>query len=140
MKRAPELSGLSRDHHTGLVIARHASNAAGVSEAKARTEWQRIIEHFNVEIEPHFRIEEQALLPALEDAGETTLVARTLCEHARLRELVLEPSPRNLAEFADLLRDHIRFEERVLFVKAQTRLSAAALAAIAALYESVTGV
>ncbi len=134
MKRRPELYGLSSDHHTGLVLARSARKACDCDEQAAQAEWRRIVRRFHAELEPHFRIEERTLLPALEDAGETALVARTLDEHARLRSLVLEPTSRHLSAFADQLRDHIRFEEQVLFQRAETLLDSAALARIAALY------
>ncbi len=137
MKRRPELSGLSSDHHTGLVLARRARKASHCDDRTAQAEWQRIVERFHAELEPHFQIEEQALLPVLKAAGETALVERTLNEHTRLRTLVLEPTARNLSTFADQLRDHIRFEEQVLFQRAEILIDAEALAGIAALYEAV---
>ena len=137
MKRRPELSGLSSDHHTGLVLARRARKAADGDDRMAQAEWQRIVERFYTELEPHFRVEEQALLPALKEAGEEALVERTLHEHARLRTLVLEPTARHLSTFANLLREHIRFEEQVLFQRTETLMDAEALSRIAALYDAV---
>jgi hypothetical protein len=63
---------------------------------------------------------EQALLPALKEAGEAVLVERTLNGHARLRTLAVEPTAKHRSAFADQLRDHIRFEEPVLFQRAET--------------------
>ncbi len=134
MKRAAGLSGLSRDHHAALVLARRAGNAAGSDDKTARAEWQRVSEFFRTELELHFRIEEQSLLPALADAGEAVLVERTLSEHARLRELSREPSHRHLREFSSLLRAHIRFEEQVLFQRAQEVLDRSALDTIDSRY------
>jgi len=65
------------------------------------------------------------------------LVERTLHERARLRTLVLEPTARHLLTFAELLRDHIRFEEQVLFQRGETLMDAEALARIAALHAAV---
>ena len=137
MKRGPQLRGLSSDHHSGLVLAARARRASDADERTAQAEWQRIVERFHAGLEPHFRIEEQALLPALEAAGEIALVERTLHEHARLRDLVQEPTAKHLSTFADQLRDHIRFEEQVLFPRAETRLDAEALARIARLHNAV---
>ncbi|MGD8937633.1 MAG: hemerythrin domain-containing protein, partial [Thiogranum sp.] len=74
MKRSQELAGLSRDHHSALVLARRA----GHDDESAREEWQRVRVFFRTDLEPHFRIEEQLLLPALAEAGEGALVERTL--------------------------------------------------------------
>jgi hemerythrin-like domain-containing protein len=85
-------------------------------------------EVFAAELEPHFMIEESSLLPAMAQAGEEALVARTLREHAELRALlgrVLDPDAdaTTLLSFADLLSAHVRFEERELFEVAQQRLA-----------------
>lgn len=137
MKRATGLSGLSRDHHTALVLARRADNAAASDDQTARAEWQRVTEVFRTDLELHFRIEEQSLLPALADAGEVALVERTLSEHTRLRELSLESSHRYLREFSSLLHAHIRFEEQVLFQRAQEVLDRPALDAVGTRYRAL---
>ncbi len=81
-----------------------------------------VVARFHAELEPHFRLEEDRLLPALRRAGETPLVARTLSEHADLRRLIADNQTGNLAQFADLLTAHIRFEEKELFQRAQQLL------------------
>lgn len=65
MKRAAGLSGLSRNHHAALVLARRTNNAAGSDDETARTEWQRVTKFFRADLELHFWIEEQPLLPVL---------------------------------------------------------------------------
>lgn len=137
MKRAAGLSGLSRDHHTALVLARRAEHAAASDDRTASVEWQKIAEFFRTDLELHFRIEEQSLLPALADAGEAALVERTLSEHARLRKLSLESSHRYLQEFSSLLHAHIRFEEQVLFQRAQEILDRPALDAVGTRYRAL---
>ena len=136
MKRAPELSGLSRDHHTALVLARRARQASESDDRTAHAEWAYIIEYYHAELEPHFRIEEEALLPALAAAGETILVERALNEHAQLRTLVLERTADSLSDFADQLQNHVRFEEQVLFQRAQAVVDAETLATVAQLYDA----
>lgn len=138
MKRAPALLGLSRDHHSGLVLARRAIKASRCDKDTAQAEWQSIIEIFRQDLEPHFIVEEETLLPALLAIGESALVERTLGEHDRLRALVLDTSAQSLAPFGDHLREHIRFEEQILFETAQKRLNAKALAMIAELHATTS--
>lgn len=85
---------------------------------------------FAAELEPHFRIEEAVLLPALAAAGEETLVRRTLEDHAALRALAADPA--SGVAFGRRLREHVRFEERELFPACEARLGDATLEAIAA--------
>ncbi len=135
MKRAPELHDLSSDHHHGLALARMAKRvAAGDGDRSVADAWVEIGEKFRLELEPHFRIEEAALAPALEARGESALVRRLLEEHAALRALVATGpggTTADLARFAELLEQHIRFEERELFDVAQRVLSARELGVVA---------
>jgi len=92
--------------------------------------WENMKQHFALELEPHFRVEEEWLFPQLEAAGEPVLVAQARADHARLRELVrTEPAPRLAREFSELLHHHVRFEERELFPRAESLLSLRALEA-----------
>jgi hemerythrin-like domain-containing protein len=126
MKRHVALQQLSREHHQALKLARLACFAAdaGLSEAISQAA-ATITEHFPDELETHFRTEEEDLLPALSTLGEQTLVDRTLAEHHELRQLnarLGQPDANTLARFGNLLRDHVRFEERELFETAQNLL------------------
>lgn len=132
MKRHPALEPLSDEHHGALVLARAMRRAGSAAPADARSAWRDARRRFEAELAPHFRLEEEVLLPALESAGEGGLAARVREEHSRLRGLVdAEPTAENAAAFGALLHDHVRFEERVLFPRAEAVLSPAALAAIA---------
>jgi hemerythrin-like domain-containing protein len=122
MQRHPALRSLSSDHHSGLVLARKARQAANGDAHDQAHIWSKVVNRFEVELEPHFRLEEDVLLPAMQLAGETALVERTLIEHAALRRLIADDQTENLARFADLLQAHIRFEEKELFKRAQQRL------------------
>ena len=65
-----------------------------------------------VRLNKHFKDEEMWLFPNLASTNDLRLQAEQ--QHKKLRELAndnnLQPE-----EFADLLEEHIRFEERVLF-------------------------
>jgi hemerythrin-like domain-containing protein len=131
MRRHPALAALSRDHHAALVLAKRASHA----DAAAAEPAVAVADVFNGELEPHFCFEEDALLPPLEAAGLAELVARTRREHAELRALVVQlqsGAGAALRPFGRLLEAHVRFEERELFVAAETHLDQQTLAALAA--------
>lgn len=125
MKRDDRLIPLSHDHHHGLVLSLRIKKAVERAEVDA-VMVADVQEAFAREIEPHFLQEENWLLPALREAGEDDLVDRTLREHAELRELLSAASYSDLGplvSFGALLGDHIRFEERELFERAQDVLS-----------------
>jgi len=93
--------------------------------------WAQVAERFRVEIDPHFRIEEEHLLPALTQAGESDLVARTARDHVELRSLIeRDAAPETVLRFGERLDAHVRFEERELFPRAEAVLPAEALDAI----------
>jgi hemerythrin-like domain-containing protein len=130
MKRVPALRALSSEHHSGLVLVRRIRNAAS-SAVQPTKVWADVIERFEHDLEPHFQKEEQGLLPMLRAVGERDLVTRTLQEHKAMRNMVREADTKDLLRFAQLLSDHIRFEEKELFEVAQRRLSADQLTALA---------
>lgn len=137
MKRHPQLQPLSDDHHGALVLARRIALAARERGPLSEV-WDELRRRFARELEPHFRVEEVRLFPQLEAAGEHARVERARRDHARLRELAgAEPAPRVATELAELLRRHVRFEERELFPCAERlldlpTLEAAGRAALAA--------
>ena len=135
MRRDPNLRRLSRDHHTGLVLAKRARALAGAGAAQRDAAWAELQARFADELEPHFRLEEQGLLPALRAAGEDALVARTLGEHAELRALIGGGADEAAARFGEALSAHIRFEEAALFETAQRVLDPQVLAELGALHE-----
>lgn len=79
---------------------------------------QRAIRAFSSELEAHFKIEEQSLLPLLQSAETQALVQRTLADHQQLRGLIGGLQQNNveaLSHFGKCLTAHVRFEERELF-------------------------
>jgi len=120
MKRCSALRMLSNEHHHGLVLAKRAKKAAGTDMAEKT--WQQIQARFVAELEPHFQAEETGLLPALQRAGEAELVRRTHDDHAELRRMIREGGVQAMTGFAELLAQHIRFEERELFEVVQQKI------------------
>ena len=126
MKRDPRLRPLSRDHHHALALARRATLAAKSGDPSAvRETWDEVVTKFDDELVPHFEIEERFLLPAMRAAGDEPLVDRILDDHRAIRKLVRSGGhdPQRLAEFGERLTGHVRFEERVAFPSAETKLA-----------------
>lgn len=141
MRRDERWRDLSAEHHHALVLARRATQAAdaardtrnvgthgvgahGVGTHSVGPEdlWAEVVRRFHEELEPHFEREERTLLPLVERAGGAALAERTRAEHEALRALVADTSldvVTRLARFGELLREHVRFEERTLFAFAQ---------------------
>ena len=130
MQRDFHLQGLTSEHHQALVLAgrlRQACRQGGVS----RERLQSTCRTFEQDLNPHFVIEEELILPALAAAGRKDLVDRTNEEHRKLRSLIAAAeraedatnATMHLHAFADLLTAHVRFEERTLFDAAQQILT-----------------
>jgi hemerythrin-like domain-containing protein len=119
MKRHPTLQPLSREHHAALVLASACERAAQGADAQlvAKT-CRRAIQAFESELEPHFRVEEQSLLPLLAGTETEPLLQRTLDEHRQLRGMLTglqQGEVAVLGSFGAALKAHVRFEERELF-------------------------
>lgn len=122
LQRDPSLVPLSHDHHDGLLRVFQIRQAlrAGAGLDKAATATRQF---FARELVPHFRAEEEVLLPVLRQAlgAEHPLLARLVEDHRALDRLAqdLDQTPHRLSAFADLLERHIRYEERELFQQYQ---------------------
>ncbi|HMU40353.1 MAG TPA: hemerythrin domain-containing protein [Pseudomonadota bacterium] len=123
MKRDPRLQGLSSDHHQALVLARTLLEKQGPF---SHIDPHELGHRFDVELEPHFLVEDKWLLPPLREAGLTALCDRFAKDHADLRRLI------SLARVGDAdsavslgkrLHEHVRFEEREFFPACEERLS-----------------
>ncbi len=131
MKRCEELRPLSMEHHLALVMVKHALNAVEQDEESIQKAWLELKTKFETELNDHFKKEEKLLLPLMKKSGLDKLVDRTLNEHQLMRRLIKEKATKNnLKEFAELLKDHVRFEERELFVMAEQFLSRENLKAV----------
>jgi hypothetical protein len=116
MNREPRLRGLSSDHHRSLVLVRHIRETLshGGSEIELCA---HVAGHYDSDLEPHFRAEEELLLPELTSSLNRELAERTLSEHRLLRSQVasgIEGDLDALRALADTLEAHVRFEEREL--------------------------
>lgn len=129
MKRSIELKRLSMEHHQALVVAKKVRQAADLAGGQVVQAWNKIQDEYKNEMELHFQKEEKFLLPALNAAGLETHVERILYEHKKLRDILEHDQlpAEKLREFAELLKEHVRFEEKELFSAAEDLLSAETL-------------
>lgn len=144
MKRAHQLQPLSRQHHLGLNIARHAKECAD-NPAAITEHWGALSKYLN-DMREHFHIEDtliaNALRPYKETQPEVASVLETLDkQHQSLYECVAKTNTSTASKddkvtvtdvqhLGSLLYDHIRFEERELFPIVERYLTAEELDAI----------
>lgn len=140
MKRDKNLHPLSWDHHaalTSVVFTRKHIKGSASSERLSQIASEFAV-FYETGLLPHFRHEEEWLLPRyLRHVAPTdTDVTRLLTEHLILHRLFLElrdTAARNgdlvapLTALTDQLESHVRFEERELFPKIESALSAGEL-------------
>ena len=129
MKRQAALIPLSREHHDALSYARQA--VAASQGQHADTVRLRTLALWDSSIAAHLATEEASLLPALAAAGAGDEAARAFAQHQQLRQLMArlrDGEPDALAEWGEAMREHVRYEERVLFPLAQRLLDLDALA------------
>lgn len=131
VKRSKSIQPLSRDHHHSLLlcwkIRKGFSKDVAPERMKKYTDW-----FFEVQVLPHFEIEEKYLYPVLGEKNE--LVKKALAEHRRLKRLFKDKTDlvKSLGFIEEELELHIRFEERELFNKIQRKATEEELAVIAA--------
>lgn len=136
MKRSPELEPLSHDHFEGLLVVRRLRS--GLAKAAPRDEMAAFVVHFwDAYLTVHFQQEETHLVAPLERIGGSGLAAQMVGEHRRIRDAVEAMRAGTSAtdavrSFADVLRAHIRFEEREVFPYLERHLDPDTLRAIGA--------
>jgi hemerythrin-like domain-containing protein len=118
IKRNKNLVLLSHDHHDGLMIVWKIRQGFRFLISNVRIA-DFIVNAFATHLQPHFIEEEELLFVQLSPQDELRIKAEG--EHAAIRNKVaaLQPTSEakveDLEEFAKLLEEHIRFEERTLF-------------------------
>jgi hypothetical protein len=144
-KRDPSLVRLSRDHHRGLVWAMHIDrHLPTASQVQFEAMYVELLSFWEGGLLPHFRAECECLLArlarrtAIQTGDGEDLIERTQRDHLQINMLFntmrdsADPAVRRetIVLIADLLRRHIRWEERVLFEITQEVLTGDELAAL----------
>lgn len=142
ISRHESLAPFSRDHYSGLVIARHLSKAAADDAVARRKAVAEFCDAWAKDISVHFEDEERLLLKHMTDDDRR----RLLSDHEQLRRLAAEvqqvrrstdPDPYLLERISQLLERHIRWEERELFQRLQSQLDEPTLQQLRGITEQI---
>jgi hemerythrin-like domain-containing protein len=125
-RRHETLIPLTHDHHHALSQARRLHDIAkSTDETKRRNLAQDFINFYFGRAVRHFHEEEELFFaPLIDDPQARDLVLRAVSDHLRLHALVRtlkrrlshgEVEQQILDQIAELLIDHVRFEEQELF-------------------------
>ena len=144
MKRANQLQPLSRQHHLGLNLSRHAKECPE-EPAEIAKHWHYLMAYIK-DMQAHFNIEDTLIAHVLEpyraSHTEVASVLETLdAQHKQLYKLMdetehsqksinKEVTAAQVQALGTLLYDLIRFEERELYPAVEKHLTEAELNAI----------
>ena len=135
MKRAEALQNLSREHNHALLLARRARRTAAEGDAPSiRQCWESLCQAWEGEMAAHFETEERLIVPVLRRAGAGELAERLLREHRAIRRTLTDPQRRDakhLGALAEVLRAHVRREEREAFPLVEQHADTKTLIALA---------
>ena len=132
MKRIEQLQPLSKEHHLSLVLAQKAIkvSAGGKEDAIAKL-CQEIVNEYPDVWQVHFQIEEESIFQFINkrykssnnDTQQKEMDAVQLCQQLQQEHLTMNGYYQQmksgdytiLGEFGELLKQHTRTEERLLF-------------------------
>jgi iron-sulfur cluster repair protein YtfE (RIC family) len=125
MKRHESLIPLTHDHHHALAQARQLKLAANADGAERLERSEEFLRFYDTDTLTHFHQEEETVFPlAIDDAEAMPLLERAMMEHLRIHAAVsllrhetegAGSAAGTMMKLAELLEDHIRFEEKELF-------------------------
>lgn len=125
MKRHESIVILSREHHFGLLFCWKLRQ--GIKKDIPAERMQPYVSYFWKEhLQSHFEEEEIILFANVQD----DLVKQAMAEHLQISQAIKSitesqnVSVESLRQLADMLDNHIRFEERVLFPHLEQTLTA----------------
>ena len=125
LKRSENLKVLSQEHHLSLLFCWKIRQGLKADVAVERI--SKYVGYFwQQHLQPHFQEEEMILFAPLSDSQ----VQRALNEHKHIRKQVEDlagnsgdSARKRLAELADMVDSHVRYEERDLFPHLERKLS-----------------
>lgn len=125
VKRNPHIVKLSQDHHASLMFCWKIRQGAKYHAATERM--VKYVQYFwEHHFSEHFKEEEEFLFAPLKDAA----VLKAIEDHQKIKTKVdkiiisgNEDQQTNLLKLADLVDQHVRYEERILFPHLEKKLS-----------------
>ena len=134
IKRHSSLKNLSREHHDGLIFSLRLGK--GIKNNVARERLEDYAKWFwKNHLTDHFKMEEQHLFPMI--ASRHPLIKKAIAQHRQLEGYFDQDSlsTTDLQIVADLVKRHIRLEERELFQYIQENVDESALAKFAEIHD-----
>lgn len=125
IKRHAAMISLSKDHHFGLLLVwKIRQGLAKKIETERISNY--VLYFFEMDLEQHFKEEEELLFPCL--PVDDPLRLKAVDQHQAINKLIAAIRANKndgslLIQMADQLESHIRFEERELFNHIQSTLS-----------------
>ena len=123
-KRNEHIKNLSREHHFNLLFCWKIRQ--GLHKEVAINRICKYVQYFWQNLQLHFREEEKIFFAPMKDR----MVQRAINEHKHIKKQIinLENNAGNnarklLVELADLVYDHVQYEERELFPHLEKTLS-----------------
>lgn len=135
MKRHPALVTLSHDHQHALAVALRLRRATATSAAEATAAF---LAYWEAEGRRHFHLEEEELLPAYAAYGDPRhpAISQMLVDHMTIRRDAARAAAgaplETLRSLGERLTDHVRLEEREVFVLVEQALPERELGVLAA--------
>lgn len=139
MKRHESLHALSQHHHFALLeslFIRRATEESDITrDARLREVADKFMGFWEKDGKLHFREEEEILIPAYAlhvSIRDDQDVLRMLADHAMIRAKIgklsallsnNEAFEADLIELGELLQNHVRLEENIIFPRMETILS-----------------
>lgn len=125
IKRNENILKLSKDHHASLMFCWKLRQ--GIKQHADEKRMNAYVDYFwNHHFSEHFREEEEILFAPLQDE----LVKKAIADHQQVQAFIKTlsgPAARDpyatFAKLADLVDDHVRYEERILFPHLEQKLS-----------------
>ena len=125
VKRNENIVKLSKDHHASLMFCWKLRQ--GIKQHVDEKRMTAYVDYFwNHHFSEHFREEEEILFAPLQDE----LVKKAIADHQQVQAFIKtlsDPAARDLyatfAKLADLVDEHVRYEERILFPHLEKELS-----------------
>lgn len=126
IKRNENIASLSREHHFSLLFGWKIKNGIKFNIAPERIA-KYAIHFWEHNLQTHFQQEEETLFSFYNDE----LIDRALSEHTLIRQTINQIKlatneitlTTHLATIAELVTNHVRFEERLLFPHLETILT-----------------
>jgi hemerythrin-like domain-containing protein len=146
VKRHDSLIPLSEHHHHALVQSLAIAQASQLSGSERRTRFQEVaaslVKFWEIAGSTHFREEEDVLLPALSRhvrLDQEPAIMHMLADHAQIRASMQDLAAAldqnrldesQVVQLGQLLHDHVRLEENVIFPRIESLLPEQEIAAL----------